>query len=90
MPAFKMHTEIAQEPGSDKSEGVLPTQSDFLDTLLFSLQKKWLIPLTSACMTLTVTFGSSIFSSTIATTSREFGVSETVMISGVSTGLPTE
>ena len=37
-----------------------------------------------ACTTFTVTFGSSIFSSTIAVTAREFNTTETVMLLGVS------
>ena len=37
-----------------------------------------------ACTTFTVTFGSSIFSSTIAITAKEFNTTETVMLLGVS------
>ncbi|KAK4920838.1 hypothetical protein LTR66_016710 [Elasticomyces elasticus] len=46
--------------------------------------KKWMITILYALCTLTATFASSIFSSTIEVTSREFNVSETVMLLGVS------
>lgn len=58
--------------------------SDFKSPLSFPVWRKWVVTLLSASLTLTVTFASSVFSSTITVTSRQFGVSETVMILGVS------
>lgn len=46
--------------------------------------KKWLITILLAFLTVAATFASSIFSSTITVTAVEFGVSETIMILGVS------
>ena len=50
----------------------------------FSLRRKWLITILSALLTLNVTFGSSVFSSTISATVHEFETTETVMLLGVS------
>ncbi|KIX08540.1 uncharacterized protein Z518_03196 [Rhinocladiella mackenziei CBS 650.93] len=50
----------------------------------FPAWKKWMITVLCAFLTVAVTFSSSIFSSTINTTSMEFGVSDTIMILGVS------
>lgn len=46
--------------------------------------RKWIITVVLASMTMAVTFGSSVWSSTIAVTSQEFNVSETISILGVS------
>jgi len=46
--------------------------------------RKWIITVLLASMTMTVTFGSSVWSATIAVTSKQFDVNETVLILGVS------
>lgn len=50
----------------------------------FSLRKKWTMTILLALCTLTTTLCSSIFSSTIVVTAKEFGTSETIMLLGVS------
>ena len=46
--------------------------------------RKWVITTLLALMTTAVTFASSVWSATIAVTSKEFNVSETVSLLGVS------
>jgi len=57
---------------------------EYDDPFKFSQRRKWTITVVMAFCTLTSTFCSSIFSSTIAVTAREFDTSETVMLLGVS------
>lgn len=49
-----------------------------------SKRRRWLWTVLLSFTTLTVTFSSSVFSSTVEVTSKEFGVSEIVMMLGVS------
>lgn len=51
--------------------------------LNYSVTKKWLMVVSSGFMTFTVSFGSSVFSTTLGETSVRFGVSEEVMTLGV-------
>jgi DHA1 family multidrug resistance protein-like MFS transporter len=50
----------------------------------FPVWKKWTMTVLSTSTTLSATFGSSVFSSAVGVMSEEFGVSETVMLLGVS------
>lgn len=49
----------------------------------WSRSRKWLITMLTGAMTFSVSFGSSIFSTTVGVTADYFGVSEEVMILGV-------
>lgn len=49
----------------------------------FSSTRKWLIVTTTCSMTFCMTFASSIFTSTVAATGEEFGVSSELMLLGV-------
>lgn len=54
------------------------------DPMKFPVWKKWIMTVLTTSTTLSVTFGSSVFSSAVGVMSREFGVSEIVMLLGVS------
>lgn len=80
-------------PGTDNQDGTqvekstpdLPTEElDFDDPFKWPTHRKWFITVLMALCTLTTTFCSSIWSSTIVVTSQEFDTSETVMVLGVS------
>lgn len=49
----------------------------------WSRAKKWRITMITACMTFVVSFGSSVFSTATEVTAARFGVSDEVMILGV-------
>lgn len=54
------------------------------DPMKFPVWKKWTTTVLTTSTTLSVTFGSSVFSSAVGVMSKEFGVSEIVMLLGVS------
>ena len=64
-----------------EAENVIP---DYQSPFNLPLWRKWLMTILLACTTFTVTFGSSIFSSTIVVTAKEFNTTETIMLLGVS------
>jgi DHA1 family multidrug resistance protein-like MFS transporter len=72
-----------QEEAKDVSDNDASV-GDFKSPFDFPVWRKWILTVLLATTTLTVTFASSVFSSTITVTSAEFGVSDTVMILGVS------
>lgn len=57
---------------------------DSEDPMKLPVWKKWTMTLLTTSTTLSVTFGSSVFSSAVGVMSKEFGVSEIVMLLGVS------
>lgn len=57
---------------------------DYEDPFQWPRRRKWTITVLTALCTLTATLCSSIFSSTIVVTAREFETTETVMLLGVS------
>lgn len=58
--------------------------AEFRSPFAFSNTRKWTMTVLLASMTTVVTFGSSVWSSTIHRVAAQFGVSETVTILGVS------
>ena len=79
-----MRTAIHYGSPVGNENGTSGVHGDFKSPLSLPVWRKWVITVLSASLALTVTFASSVFSSTITVTSRQFGVSETVMILGVS------
>lgn len=85
-----MHSDPANEGGVPNVEKnrdrELPSTEDihFDDPFKWPKRKKWAITVLTALCTLTSTFCSSIWSSTILVTAEEFNTSETVMLLGVS------
>lgn len=78
--------EVKDTPEID-SEGKLEEASmevEYDDPFKWSDSRKWMISCLMACCTLTSTFCSSIFSSAIVVTAKEFDTTETVMLLGVS------
>lgn len=71
------------EKGTNESNDA-PTASEFRSPFAFSNRKKWIMTVLLASMTTVVTFGSSVWSSTIHRVAAQFHVSETVAILGVS------
>lgn len=72
-------------PGSQRIHEIsISDEDDPINPLAFSDRKKWTMTIFPALTTFTVTFCSSVFSSTISVTSKEFDTSETVMILGIS------
>lgn len=76
---YTMAQEAEQIP-----RGSLSSEDGSISPLEFSTRKRRIMTVLLAFLTLTVTFCSSVFSSTVETTSKEFDVSETVMMLGVS------
>ena len=68
-------------PPTEETERVKPPYDDPYD---FSIRYKWMMTLLLAGTTFTVTFGSSIWSSTIEKTADEFHTTRTVSLLGVS------
>lgn len=60
------------------------TLDDDEDPMKFSVWRKWTMTVLTTSTSLSVTFGSSVFSSAIGVMSKEFGVSDMVMLLGVS------
>jgi multidrug resistance protein len=81
-----MQTEEGNGPQEDAKDNNDDSASlgDFKSPFDVPAWRKWIWTVLLASTTLTVTFGSSVFSSTITVTAAEFGVSDTVMILGVS------
>lgn len=71
----------ARNAGSGDSEVKL---DDNEDPMKFPVWKKWMMTVLTTSTTLSVTFGSSVFSSAVGVMSKEFDVSEIVMLLGVS------
>jgi len=78
-----------QEPGPPTSEPDTSSQVDWdgpddpENPQNWPRSKKWLITMITACLNFVVSFGSSIFSTATEVTAEEFGVSQEVMILGV-------
>lgn len=71
---------LEKRDGSEAENEAIP----FDNPLDLPLWRKWVMTVLLALVTFTATFASSIFSATTQVTSKIFGVSETVMILGVS------
>lgn len=71
----------AHNKGPDSGEIQL---DDNEDPMKFPVWRKWIMTVLTTSTTLSVTFGSSVFSSAVGVMSKEFHVSEIVMLLGVS------
>lgn len=76
-------TDVEKEPLPQRQTDLVK-QVVYDDPFNFPTSRKWLITVSAACLTLTSTFCSSIFSAAVVVTAREFKTSETVTLLGVS------
>jgi multidrug resistance protein len=76
--------ELRDRAREGNENGTSDIQNDYQSPFDLTVWRKWVMTVVSASITLTVAFGSSVFSSTTAVASHEFDVSETIMILGVS------
>lgn len=75
-------TECGDKCAEERNE--FSAVAEFISPFAFSNIRKWIMTVILASMTTVVTFGSSVWSSTIHRVAAQFSVSETVTILGVS------
>lgn len=76
--------EVPQEKPEAPNDIPLELVASYESPFNFPTWRKWLMTLLMGGMAAAVTFGSSVWSSTIPVTTKQFGVSESVAVLGVS------
>lgn len=80
----EQHEEVSQEKPEVPNDNPLEHIASFESPFNIPTWRKWLMTSLMGGMAAAVTFGSSVWSSTISVTSKQFGVGESVAVLGVS------